>query len=370
MHNSKKAVFVGLALSSASSLVMAAPFAVEGKLSQMNIDTTTLGVAGAGNHVVCNGTTIYLSPTTVYSTPTGTITADKLISPTPFPGKLLVEPDAPSAPNSQGSAFIGGTCIIEGDEGSTPTSRVATSVFVEMAENVLVGSTTNAPGAPFEIMGVKVVLLAPKPIGTALVPAGSVVEPEERVVAVPVRNGTGMKVDINSVLKGDESSAEGYLGVTDGQKIFYAHTVITTGGTPVDKQNYSEASIFRADMTFSNTTTVKLDIRGGCTFVGATTPLPMVIQVDRGTVWVNALNGTLNSTVTTTPCTLDPATGQGTYRYRNDNFRASATPLPGTLPTKVRAFVGPAPTTKDPVTGVIPEPHYSETFPFNRLGFK
>jgi hypothetical protein len=370
MYNSKKAVFVGLVLSSASSLVMATPFAVEGKLGQVNIDPTTLGTAGSGNNIVCNGATIYLAPTTLYSTPTNTITPAQLISPTLFPGKVRVDPDLPLGQNSQPSAFIGGTCIVEGDEGSTPASRVATSVFVEPAENVLVGATTNAPGAPFEIMGVKVVLLAAKPIGTATVPAGSVVETEERVVAVPVRNGTGMKVDINSVLKGDESSAEGYLGETDGKKVFYAHTVITTGGAPLDKQLYSEASIFRADLTFSNTTTVKLDIRGGCTFVGATTPLPMVIQVDRGTGWVNALNGTLNSTVTTTTCTLDPATGQGTYRYRNDNFKASATPLPGTLPTKVRAFVGPAPTTKDPVTGLIPDPYYSEIFPFNRLGFK
>jgi hypothetical protein len=363
MSISKKAMFSGLVLSGASHLALAAPFAIEGKLSQMNVDVTTLATPGAGNHLICNGSTIYLSPTTVYSTPTGTITPAQLVLPTPFPGKTPVAPDAPSAPNSQASGFIGGTCIIEGDEDSTPTGRVATNVFVEVAENVLVGLTSNSPGTPFEIMGVKVVLLAAKPADGTPLPAGYVEEPGGRVIAVPVTNATGMKVDINTVKKGDESSAEGYLGsLPDGSKVFYSHAVVTTGGDPLDAQPYPVASIQRADLTFSNSTTVKLDIRGGCTFVDASTTLPMVIQVDRGTGWINA-NGQSSLNATTATCTKDPATGQGTYRYRNDTFKASATAVPSTMPTKVRAFVGPA-----PADGTAP--HYSENFMLNRLGFK
>jgi hypothetical protein len=363
MYNGKKAMLMGFVLSSASSLVLAAPFAAEGKLSQMNVDVVTLGTVGAGNHVVCNGSTIYLAPGTVYSTPTGRITPAQLVSSTPFPGKALVAPDLATAPNSQNSAFLGGTCIIEGDEDGTATGRVATSVFVEIAENVLVGLTSNNPGAPFEIMGVKIVMLAAKPADGTALPAGYVEEPGGRVTAGPVINASGMKVDLNTVKKGDESSAEGYLGsLPDGSKVFYAHAIETTGGDPIDKQVFAVASIQRADMSFSNATTVKLDIRGGCTFVNASTTLPIVIQVDRGIGWINASGqNALNGTAT--QCAKDPATGQGTYRYRNDTFRASATAVPSTMPTKVRAFVGPAPT-----DGTAP--HYSEDFMLNRLGFK
>jgi hypothetical protein len=361
MYNSKKAVFAGLVLSSASSLALAVPFAVEGKLSQMNIDTTTLGTPNAGNHVVCNGTTVYLTPTTVYSTPTGTIKVDKLVSNAPFPGKVLVDPDVPSATNSQNSAFIGGTCIIEGDEDGTTTGRLATSVFVEVAEHVLVGLTTSERGSQFEIMGVKVLLLAAKPDVGQTLPPGYVEEPGGRVIAGPVMNAANMKVDINTVKRGDESSAEGYLvSLTDGSKVFYAHAVETTGGDLIDPPTYSIASVQRADLTFSNASTVKLDIRGGCTFVNASSSQPIVIQVDRGTDWVNPVNGAVNNlSTTTTLCTLDPVTGLGTYRYRNDRYGATA----ATMPTNVRALVGPAPT-----DGTAP--HYSEPIIFNRIGFK
>lgn len=365
MFNCRKTVLAAMIFAGASGSVYAKAFTVEGKLSQMNIDPATLSVAGSGNHVVCNGTKVYLKPSTTFTTPTGAITVDKLILATPFPGVKPAMADAPSAPNSQPSAFIGGTCIIDGDDSEVEGGRLADNVFVEIGENVLVGPTTSVKGAPFEIMGVKILLLAQKPADGSTMPAGYVEEPGGRVIAVPVTNATGMKVNINSIPLGDESSAEGYMGFAeDGSKVFYSHAIETTAGDPAEPQTYAMASIQRADMTSANATTVKLDIRGGCTYTDSvTTTSPIVLQVDRGSGWINATGQ--NNLNTTTTCTKDPVTGQGTYRYRNDNFRVttSTDPALNTVPKQVRAFVGPAPT-----DGSLP--HYSETVPLNRIGFK
>jgi hypothetical protein len=344
---------------------LAVPFTVEGKLSEMNITPDALGAPSQSDNVVCNGTKINLTPTTVYSTPTNAIDLPKLISNTTFPGMDLVPPYK-NAGNP--SAFIGGTCIIEGDDNGLENGRRATSVFVEVAEHVLVGLVTSYPDTnqPFEIMGVKVVLLAPP---TTAATTFYEPEPGGRITAVPVTNATGMKVDISTIPHGDESSAEGYLAtLSDGSRIFYAHAVETTGGKPLGGAAGSPiASIQRADLTFSNPTTTKLDIRGGCTFVGTTAPQQIIIQAYRGGAWTNIVSGIADDKVKAIPanCVIDP-TGQGTYRHRDDKFPASS----ASMPTMVRAFVGPAPTKIDPETNKIPEPNYSDNIPLNRIGFK
>ncbi len=338
----------------------AVPFAVEGKLAQVNVEPSSLALLPPVNTVLCNGTLIYLTAATEYSTPTGSITTAQLISGTPWPGRASVAPAAPLRQYSKDSAFIGGTCIIEGDDDGSPAGRRASKLFVEPAENVLVGPTTNESGQPFAIMGVPVVLLASKPSDGTPLPAGYVEEPEGRIIATPPVNAANMKIRLDTVPKNDESSAEGYLG--DDGKIFYAFAVETTGGTLAEPKDFPTASVQRGDVTFSSATTVKLEVRGGCTFLPTTArPLHLVVQVDRGNAWVNATGGTSATAVATT-CAEDPATpGSGTYRYRNDRFAASATPVPGTIPTKVR--VAPAVTPAEPL-------NFSDAFTLNRLGFR
>ena len=61
-------------------------------------------------------------------------------------------------------------------------------------------------------MGVSVRLLAVVPEAGVVLPHEFVVKPGGRIITEPPLDGSGMKIKLNTVLKGDESSAEGYLG--------------------------------------------------------------------------------------------------------------------------------------------------------------
>ncbi|MDB5883882.1 MAG: hypothetical protein JWR74_53 [Polaromonas sp.] len=336
MHSYPKSLLAAMLLSGAGQAAFAVPFAVEGKLSQVNVNPGTLADPTVANTVVCNGTLVQLNGSTRFSSPSGPISAQKMVSNDRFPGRELVPPASPTDVNSKRSAFIGGTCIIDGED--TAAGRVAATMFVEPAENVLVGPTTNNPGEPFAIMGVPVRLLALTPEAGVVLAPEFVAEPGGRIIASPPLNGAGMKIKLNTVPKGDESSAEGYL--SDDGKTFYAHVVETSGGELLEPQNYPTASIQRAEASFGNNS-AKLEVRGGCTFLPATPrPLPIVVQVNKLGDWVNA-NGGANARAVSTTCVEDAATpGFGTYRFRNDNYAIT----PTTRPTRVRvAPSGPLP---------------------------
>jgi hypothetical protein len=249
-----------------------------------------------------------------------------------------------------------GTCIIEGDTANGVS--VASEVFAEVAENVLVGASSNAPGTPFEILNVKVVMLDNDPAG--------------RIVASKPINAFGAPILLSSVLPGDLSAAEGYLG-DDG--VFYAFAVETTGGDLSDPPSASSATVQRGDATYVSNTAIKLEVRGGCLFVGprpdnlAARTLRLAVAVDRGmdpldptkTNWVNP-NDTRPITTATTnvTCTEDlAAIGSGTFRYRQDRY----TGFSPYLPTKVRVSVTP-PTGTNPATPIT-----GAEIPLNRTKF-
>lgn len=324
----KSASLLATLLAAASGTALAVPFAVEGKLTQLT-----------GAEMICNGVPILINDSTVFSTPSGTKPRTDMLSGEPFPGR---------ASDRGFSAFIGGTCIVDGDDGGAGGSRIAGNAFFEVAENVLVGPTTNNPGTPYAIMGVEIVLLQNN------YPDKPGYEPMGRIVAGPVMNGFGQEVLLETVPRGDESSAEGYMG-SDGK--FYASLVETTGGTPVNPLTSPTATVLRGDVTFSNANTVKLEIRGGCTFPApraATDPArsqPIIVSVDRplagGTTWVDLTGAT---------CVEDlAAPGNGTYRYRNDRYT-------GPVPTKVRVKVAPS--------AAYPGTEYSAEVLLNRIGFR
>lgn len=334
-------------LVTASQAALAVPFAVEGKLA-------AISATGTSGTLTCNGVPIVFDGATVFSTPSGTKPLSDMLSPVPFPARDPVGP-------SDASAFIGGTCIVDGEDNLT--TRMASSVFLEVAENVLVGPTTNVPGqTSFAIMGVEIVLLQNKD------PAKEGYDSVGRVIAGPVMNGFGQEVKLDTVPAGDESSAEGYMG-KDGK--FYASLVETTAGDPANPIPTPTATVVRGDLTFSNATTYKLDIRGGCTFPEPRKPTDparsqaVLVVVDRatssGTIWVNPSN--VNLGIDSSPpqsnatCLEDivASPGNGTYRYRNDRYS-------GPAPTKVKVRVSP--------TATFPVTQYSADVILNRIGFK
>jgi hypothetical protein len=242
---------------------------------------------------------------TVYSTPTGVVPQAKLLSTTPFVGDPL-----PAR-----SGFIGGTCIVEGDD-APATGRLASTVFVEIRENVMGGPTTSQ--SPFSIMGVEIVLLTTQN------------EPEGRILAGPPVNAQGFEVDLATVPLNDESSAEGYMGA-DGK--FYAHLVETSGGEPKVKPTQPESRISRAQSDTVSATTVKIEVRGSCSWLtpptGAARTQPVLVNLDNGKgtdgnpIWVNPTTRAVStaSNETNVNCTEDLATpGFGEFRYRLSSY--------------------------------------------------
>ena len=276
----------------------AVPFTIEGPLTAISSSGLT-----------CNGVQVVTDAATVYSTPTGVVSQAKLLSTTPFPGNPL------NSPAGQ-SAFIGGTCIVEGEDLPT-TGRLASTVFVEIRENVLLGPTTSQ--SPFSIMGVQIVLLTTQN------------EPVGRILAGPPVNAQGFEVDLATVPLNDESSAEGYMG-SDGK--FYAHAVETSAGDPKVKPTQPESRISRAQSDTVNATTVKLEVRGSCSWLtpptGAARTQPVLVNLDNGVgtdsnpIWVNPTTraeSTPASNQSNVTCTEDLATpGFGNFRYRLDRY--------------------------------------------------
>lgn len=175
--------------------------------------------AGDGCHtsgkigtIRCNGAEVQINTTTRINSPTTRLTPDKLADPAPIVAGLK-NPDG-----TDRSGFIGGTCIVDGDDPAQPGSpRVAANLYVELAENVLVGPSTKTPSGAFGIMGVRVVRL------TNEMTAG-------RIHAPLPMNAYGFEIILNQVPAGDLSSAEGYVDRTVNPPVLYAYAIETSGG--------------------------------------------------------------------------------------------------------------------------------------------
>lgn len=311
-------------------------FAVEGILE--SIDT----VAGTAR---CNGTLITLNraavgttPATVITSPTATLGFAQLTDPTPFTNSGF----SPLTGQAR-RGFIGGTCIAEGTEAAN--GRLDTvNLFVEIAENVLVGSTTNAPGQPFAINGVQVVPVT-DPRMPAVKPASGYFDQQGRPLLNPLtlqprmdvtRNEFGFGVDLASVPARDLSSAEGYLG-TDGR--LYAHTIETTGGSLLFAE--PRASIQRAQCrNEAGGGRDSIEIRGGCLLpAGVTTANVEVFRHDGGTA-TRLLNGNAAQNVACTvpagaPAVTAAGARQGLFRYRNSALTLANDACPASLAVRL-----------------------------------
>lgn len=326
-------VLPGLAASIAAGLlglagpVAAAEFEVEGILSEV----VPAGQSADGfRQIVCNGAKIRIrnGTATAITSPTAKLTFVQLRDTTKFP----YSGHSPLS-GAERTGFIGGTCIVTGNDDTIENGapvKIADTVFVEIAENVIVGngrydSTING----FTILGVPIVPLTDARMGSDKTAAGLykadstglLVAPSEKESA---RNEYGFGVNLNTigVAAPDFSAAEGYLG-SDGK--LYAHTIETSGGDPLYDESsvgtvypVPRASILRAQCrNEAGGGRDRMEIRGGCLMARNSTGNVTVTLASRNAA------GAVTQTLGTASCVRDPASPQGRYglyRFQNDRM--------------------------------------------------
>lgn len=273
MHMSYKLPGRGLALAVLCAAVILpglataqVPAAIEGRIISVSED----GLGGATLNVM--GVDVNV-PASVFSsglatTPTATITTPAQLTTGNLPGR-----------NEPG--FIGGTAIINGTS-TLANGFIADDLFVEAAENVVIGvitSVANSDGmysCDMALEGVPLVFS-----DDSRMPAGT-----------PV-NGTGFDIYPCSVIPGNSAAVEGYFGELDGSLHIFvfesddADIVATTSGTTT----ITRASCDRG----------RIEVRGSSTLAAGTA---IVHDDDNGVL--------LGSTA----LQLDPVTGTGSYRFR------------------------------------------------------
>ncbi|HEX2257227.1 MAG TPA: hypothetical protein VHG92_11120 [Afifellaceae bacterium] len=219
------------------------PFEGEGP-----IDSITANADGSGSMSLM-GIPINIPAGLTADTPTAQLTIEQLADPTPLPGR--------SQPG-----FIGGTGAVTGN--SEAGVATASTVFVEAAENVIVGEVTaNTPvngSCTLAVQGVEVVFSSdPRmPFGGGF-------------------NEAGFEIDPCSIPVGGEASVEGYLG-EDGR--LYAFIVESDAGTVTEEGN--QVSITRAECGGG-----RLEIRGSATQSGTVTVFNHETNVQLGATTVD-----------------------------------------------------------------------------------
>jgi hypothetical protein len=248
-----------------SASAAAAPLALEGPIQAIAADGTSMTVMGV---------TVAIPATALISSPTKALTLGELADTTTLPGR------------SQ-AGFIGGTAIINGLTANDPANitglDIAEDVFVEPAENVLLGEVSSQ--APFSISGVKMVQLT-----DGRIPAGAAID------------ANGLIIDLATAPVGSAAAAEGYFGFApDGTGVFY-YFLVEAEGLPIGCAGRGcrpadAVSIARSRCRDDD----EIRVQGG------------VADVD----------GQLSASVTivnfgTAPVIFDPATGEATYSFRDD----------------------------------------------------
>jgi hypothetical protein len=172
------------------------------------------------------------------------ITVDDVISKKAFVGR----------PGTYG--FVGGTAIVVGTSGDGGV--MASDVFMEPAENVILGAVTANSLSDFRVEGVKVYLLAPSSTKPSY-PPGIAFDP--RLPGLPMKNELGFAIDPAKVQVYADAALEGYFGKdVDGSDAFYAFSIDSVS----DVEDPSPTvSILRAQCRVRSTTQVEWEIRGG-----------------------------------------------------------------------------------------------------------
>jgi hypothetical protein len=179
-------------------------------------------------------------------TPTAKLTSvADIVSTAPFAGRPGI------------SGFIGGTAIVVGTSGEGGVT--ASDVFMEPAENVILGAVTANSQGDFRVEGVKVYLLAPSSSKPSY-PTGIPFDP--RLPGLPMKNELGFAIDPAKVQLYADAALEGYFGkdMYGEGDAFYAFSIDSVS----DVEDPSPTvSILRAQCRVRSTTQVEWEIRGG-----------------------------------------------------------------------------------------------------------
>lgn len=241
---------------------------------------------------------VNIRPGTPITSPTATLTLEQLADPTPLPNRTQ-------------AGFVRGTAIVTGTTSSNGVIT-ADNVFVEPAENVVLGVITANDAGTIQLNGMPVSFLA-----------------DPRIPAVPLKNAFGFEIIPTSVPPGTAASVEGYYA----GEIFNAFLMEVDGGGQLVNPN-PQISILRAQVrerTPNNQRGDEVDVRGAVTTAhvapGVTTQTIRVFRVDNGT----------QRAIGTTTATLDPATpGFASWNFRIETAPTNNVVL-GTAPTLLRA---------------------------------
>lgn len=257
--------FIVASLVSASAA--AAPLALEGKITAIDELNRTMTVMGI---------TVSIPTDAPINSPTKALTMGELADQTPLPGRSL-------------PGFIGGTAIINGLTAGDPLNltgqNIAEDVFVEPAENVLLGEVTINDGVNLSVSGVTLIRL-----DDTRIPSGAPID------------ANGLAIDLATTQVGSEAAAEGYFG-DDGIFHYFLIEAVGepvacagTGCRPADAVSIARARCRDGD---------EIRVQGG------------VADVD----------GELGASVSiegfgTAPVISDPATGEVTYSFRGRGVNA------------------------------------------------
>jgi hypothetical protein len=295
------AITLGLAAASPARAQVVVPDAsIEGPIQ--SVDPTpggpVLGRTWVGTMQVM-GVTVRVLTTASIQSPTASLTLGQVGAAPPLPGR------------SQ-DGFLNGTAIATGD--SVEGILYATDVFVEPAENVIVGeATAQQVDGDIRVNGVRAIALT-----------------DPRIAAGPPINGFGFEIIPSSIPLNSLLAIEGYFG-NDGN--LHYHTLEADGGTLV-RAGTREVSVLRAQCRLRGGGRDELEVRGGTHNPAAT---PVTIEISDSTVVGGPHPGAWRVLTPTAAPVVDTTVTprQGLYRFRRDNLN-----LPGSVcPAFVRASV-------------------------------
>jgi hypothetical protein len=308
---SASAIVLGLGLAAASpawAQVVVPDASIEGPLQSVTHTSGSITLDGelvtwVGEMRVMDVTVRVLEDATIHS-PTATLTLNQVDAPPALPGR------------SQ-NGFLGGTAIVTG--ASAAGILYATDVFVEPAENVIVGEATGAVDGDVTVNNVRAVALT-----------------DPRIPAGPPINGFGFEVIPSTIPVNSLLAIEGYFAEGTPKGVLHYHTLEADGGTLV-RAGTREVSILRAQCRIRGGGRDELEVRGGTHNPAAT---PVTIEISDPTITTPTPAqpevGWRRLTPTAAPVvdtTVTPR--QGLYRFRRDNLN-----LPGSVcPAFVRASV-------------------------------
>lgn len=252
----------------AAALALAAPVAQAQVPLEVEGPIENIECSGTSALITVMGMDILVDNQTTITNPTRALALSDLCRTDPLPGR-------------EQPGFVGGTAIATGLS-FDGFDRIADDLYVEPAENVVLGQvTSNSGGGGLEVEGVPVVMIQ-----------------DDRMPAIPLVNESGFEIDPNSLAIGTPASMEGYYA----NGTFYAFRLEADGGSLLD-DGATAVSVLRSDCRQRDNGQLEIETRG------ATHDPP------NGTVTVTNPAGTI--TYGTAPVAPDPDNpSHGAFRFR------------------------------------------------------